>query len=81
MSEAIPPEIAAEVPDATSAVERPVAVEVTIESPPPAARPETHDEADPRAALNRLAAALTQQRSTQLLLEYLRLRRIARSMS
>lgn len=47
----------------------------SIESPPVSARPEAHDGDEPRAALNRLAASLLQQRNTRFLIEYLRLRR------
>jgi hypothetical protein len=58
----------------TEVVEQPA-----VESPPVAARPDTAATDDPRAALNRLAAAITQQRDTRFLLEYLRLRRSLRA--
>ncbi len=79
MSEANLPEVVAAA--AEDAAAEPIAAGVTIESPPPALRPEASDSGDARVSLNRLAAALSQQRSTQLLLEYLRLRRIARSLT
>ncbi|MCS7032424.1 MAG: hypothetical protein NZ561_00335 [Phycisphaerae bacterium] len=65
----------------TAGPERSTSTEVTlpVQSPPPTARPPEADSEDPRASLCRLSTLLSQQRSTRLLLEYLRLRRMVRA--